>query len=294
MCYNIFVDTQEIIIDNKRFRFVKKSRRGDVAVYTSGELFARVGKRENVERILKLHKKFDGFGFPVPEIVGSGEISAGAYYLEKSLGERFFSFLFEDDIKKYGEVSPELFEKFISISEKFARAQLRTAIPASDNASFTALIGPQDLAKELPEYGEKILKLYDEAVSELAVLPAVLTHGDFCSHNLFPAGIIDFEKEYYAPAGYDIVTNIFQNKYFPTSRDYEYFQYYSLTEKHFNLYYQRLDAVYREAGLPELSAYRRHFEYCRALWHTARNQRAPKVQRWRYELFKRQYMMKLL
>ena len=285
------MSAEEIIINAKPFRFVKQSRRGEVAVYTCGELYARVGKRETVERILKLHKKFDGLGFPVPEIVGTGEISSDAYYLEKSIGEKPFSFLFEDDIKKYGVVSPELFEKFISISEKFALAQLNSVVHDKTAASITDIIRPTDLAEELPEFGEKILKLYDEAVSALRVFPTVLTHGDFCSHNLFPKGIIDFEKEYYAPAGYDIVTNIFQNKYFPASREYEYFQFYVLTEEHFDLYYRRLGALYRKAGLPELSEYRRHFEYCRAVWHTARNQRVPKLQKWRYEFFKKQYLI---
>ena len=284
------MDMQGIIIGGKRFQFVKRSRRGDVSIYNSGELFARVGEQNVIEPMMTLHKKFVEFGFPVPEIVAQGEVDGKKYFLEKSLGEKFFSFLFEDDIKKYGVISPELFEKFISITEKFAWAQFQTKVSSANGLSLTDLIGPKDLAEELPEYGEKIMKLYGEALNKIKNLPLVLTHGDFCSHNLFPDGIIDFEKAYFAPVGYDIVTNIFQNKYFPTSREYEYFQYYVVSQEQENLYYERLDALYREAGLSEISKYREPFEFCRAVWHTARNNSSPNLQRWRYELFKKNYL----
>ena len=281
----------EISINGTTFRLVKLSRRGEVAVYTSGELYARVGEHGVIERMLTLHKKFVEFGFPVPEIVGQGTLSDAGYFLEKSLGEKCFSYLFQDDIEKHGAVSPELFEKFIAVTEKFAKAQLRTAGPNGSGILLDELIRPRDLAKELPEYGDKILGLYEKAVSALKIFPRVLTQGDFCSHNLFPEGVIDFEKAYYAPAGYDIVTNIFQNDYFPVSREYEYYQLYSLTEEQKALYYKRIDTLYREAGLPELSKYREYFKYCRAVWHTARNNRMPKLQKWRYEFFKKQYLI---
>lgn len=291
LCYTVFMDTGTVVINGKIFRFVKRSRRGDVAVYTSGDLYARVGEREVVEGMLDLHKKFNVFSFPVPEIVGQGEIAGQGYFLEKSLGEKCFSFLFQDDIEKSGGVSPELFEKFISIAEKFARAQLRSALSGKDSFSITALVRPEDLAEELPEFGGKILKLYGEALEKVKIFPNVLTHGDFCSHNLFPSGVIDFEEVYYAPAGYDIVTNIFHNKYFPAGRDYEYYRLYKISGEQESLYYRRLDSLYLAHGLPELSKYRKHFEYLRAIWLTRRNGGAPKLQAWRYELFKSEYLL---
>jgi hypothetical protein len=284
------MDARDLTISGKLFQFVKRSRRGNVSIYKFGELFARVGEQNVIEPMIALHKKFVQFGFPVPEIVEQGEVDGKKYFLEKSLGEKFFSFLFADDIKKYGVISPELFEKFISITGKFAWAQFQTKVSSHKGLSITDLIGPKDLAEELPEFGGRIMKLYGEALGKIKTLPLVLTHGDFCSHNLFPAGIIDFEKAYFAPVGYDIVTNIFQNKYFPASREYEYFQYYVVSEEQENLYYERLDALYREAGLPEISKYKEPFEFCRAVWHTARNSKSPKLQKWRYEFFKKQYL----
>ena len=165
------MDAEEITIEGKTFRFVKRSRRGEVAIYTSGDLYARVGEREVIERMLALHQKFDGFGFPVPVIMGRGEIAEGTYYLEESLGEQCFSRLFRDDIEKNGEISAELFEKFLKISEKFAKAQLRSAVSDKNLSTFAGLIGPQDLAKELPECGKKILRRFDETISALAVFP---------------------------------------------------------------------------------------------------------------------------
>jgi len=288
------VDKEEIIVDGKKFCLVKRSRRGEVFVYTSGKFYARVGESPVIEKMLVLHKKFDEFGFPVPAITGQGEIAAGAYYLEESLGEKRFSELFRDDMEKYGSISTGLFETFLRISEKFARAQLRSAAEEPNSLSLTDIVRPRDLAEELPEFGERILKRYNEALSALKVFPLVLTQGDFNPHNLFPTGVIDFEKIYYAPAGYDLVTNIFHINWFPESRDYEYYRGYSFTPKQQKLYYKRLDTLYMDARLPKLSEYQQHFEYCRAIWSTARNQFAPKLQHWRYELFKRQYMGKSL
>lgn len=286
----IRMDKEEIIIDGKTFRLVKRSRRGDVAVYTSGKLYARVGERGVVGQMMQLHKKFDGFGFPVPAIVGQGENTVGAYYVEESLGKKRLSEMFKDEVGKLGSISAELFEQFLRISEKFAKAQLHSVEEKPGNFSLADVIRPKDLAVELPEFGEKILRLFEEAVSALKVFPPVLTQGDFNPHNLFPRGVIDFEKIYYAPAGYDLVTNIFHINWFPESREYEYYRGYSFSKEQEVLYYKRFDAIYLEAGLPKLSDYKGHFEYCRAIWSTARNHQMPKLQKWRYELFKKQYL----
>ena len=112
--------------------------------------------------------------------------------------------------------------------------------------------------------------------------------------NLFLRGVIDFEQMYYAPIGYDLVSNIFSINYFPTSIEYEYYQWYAFTKEHEELYYRRLDALYVEAGLPSLSEYKTHFEYCRAVWATKMNFGAPKLREWRYEFFKKQYPVNTL
>ncbi|MDO8482811.1 MAG: hypothetical protein Q7S86_03265 [bacterium] len=283
------MDLEEVIINDQAFRLVKRSRRGEVAIYTSGELYARVGEREPVEKMMELHAKFDGLGFPVAAIAGRGEINAGTYYLEESLGEKRFSELFRDDMEMYGFISPELFESFLLVSEKFARAQFGSAVSTTEGLSLIDIIRPSDLADELPEVGEQLLKRFEEAVSVLKVFPSVLTQGDFNPHNLFPQGVIDFEKIYYAPCGYDLVTNICHINQFPESHEYEYYRGYFFSKDQEDSYYKRFDAIYVEAGLPKLSDYKGYFEYCRAIWSAARNHRAPKLQQWRYELFKKQY-----
>ena len=279
-----------IDINGTQFTFVKQSRRGEVAIYTSGSLYARVGEKKVIEDKIALHKKFESFGFPVSPIVGQGAITAGSYYLEESLGEKCFSFLFQDDMKKFGMISPELFEKFLGVTEVFARAQLRSAISDKSTDSFSGLIGPKDLVKELPKFEEKILRRFDDAILELKVFPLVLTQGDFNPHNLFPIGVIDFEETYYGPFGYDLVTNIFSNNYFPETPGYEYIRLSSFTDEQKNLYYTCLDKICIQAGLPRVSAYREHFEFLRAIWLAKENHKLPKLQQWRYELFRKNYL----
>ncbi|MES2087993.1 MAG: aminoglycoside phosphotransferase family protein [Patescibacteria group bacterium] len=281
----------EIIIDGKKFKIVRQSRRGEVTVYTSGKFYARVGKPEVVAAMLSLHKKFDSFGFPVAPTVGSGEFESQAYFIEESLGDECFSFLFKHDFDKDGVISPELFERFISVSEKFARAQLRSATVDMTDVSFTKLVGPDDLKDELPEFSQRISERYQQALTGLKVFPQVLTQGDFNPHNIFPKGVIDFEETYYGPAGYDLVTNIFSNEYFPSVTGYEYIRLSSFTDEQKALYYKRLDAIYIAAGLPKISDYLQHFEFLRAIWLVKRNHRMPKLQQWRYELFKKNYLL---
>lgn len=284
------MDQSQIIINGKTFQFVKQSRRGNVAVYTSGDLYVRVGERETILNMLALHKKFDAFGFPVPALAGHGEIAACSYFLEKSLGEKCFSELFREDMSKFGRISDELFEKFLEITLRFAEAQIRSVIPGKNAVSFSKLIGPSDLEEELPGFKEKIRELYKKAISSAEVFPFVLTQGDFCTHNLFPTGVIDFEDAYEGPFGYDLVANVFTERYFPDSRDFEYYKWYSFTPEQIALYYEKLDKIFLSAGLPPLSKYRGHFEYCRAVWLTARNHKMPKLQKWRYELFRNNYL----
>lgn len=288
--YTFFMDYPDILINGKTFHFVKRSRRGSVVIYTSGELVVRVGEPAVVQEMVALHRRFESFGFPVPTFVEQGQIAEGAYYLEHSLGDKHFSELFRNTENPYGAIPPELFEQFISITETFMRAQIRSVVPQKDTSIFEKLIGPQDLAAELPDHAPKIISLYEKAITAVQEMPFVLTHGDFNPHNLFPAGVIDLESVYYAPFGYDIVTNIFSITYFPKEQGYEYHQWYCFSKEQEILYYARIDALCRELGVPEISKNREHFELLRAIWLTARNHKAPKFQQWRYELFKRQYL----
>ena len=87
------------------------------------------------------------------------------------------------------------------------------------------------------------------------------------------------------------MTNIFSNNYFPDTSGYEYIRLYSLTPEQKSLYYTRIDRIYTEAGLPKISEYREHFEFLRAIWLVRGNHRMPKLREWRYELFKKSYLL---
>lgn len=284
------MSNETIQIEGKTFRFVMTNRTAEADVYTSGDLYLRIGKREAIERIYELHRKYESLGFSVARIVSRGESDGFVYFVEESLGEDCFSQIFKKDIDQLGKMSDESFEAFIDVTTRFTKAQIKTAVSADSVNLFSELIDPKGFAEELPEFSQKIIDHYNASLEAVKNFPVVLTHGDFNPHNLFPKGVIDFENIYYGPLGYDVVTNIFTTEWFPKEDGFEYKSLYHFSEDKISLYYEKMDQIFAEFRLPKLSDYRKHFEFFRAIWQARRNHHMPKIQQWRYELFKNKFL----
>jgi len=275
-----------ITVANKVYKHVKTREYTPVSVYKGGKEFLRIGPRDLIAAELSLHKKLLIFGFPVPDLISEGEFHGQLYYIEQSLGETLLGDLFWEDWKHSGAISNAHFESFLVVSERFALAQLKTSSRNEFVQSFYLGIHVDVIQEELPEIQSEVLSAFDKLNQRTSVFPNVLTHGDFNPYNLFARGIIDFGDTYQAPAGYDVINNIYHTYNFPSPGDFESTRRYTFTQEQIVKYFASMDQIYTSANLPGLSHFQDDFVFAKTIWSVVRMERWPKVQRWRYERFK--------
>lgn len=272
-------------LKGKKFTLVKQRQFQDVGVYSGNNSYLRLGNTQVITKEIAKHNKLMKLGFPLATITEQGKFGSWTYYIETSLGKYHLGEVFKQEINKFGKISVKTFSDFLNVSKIFARAQLQTATQKNYINKFVATIHLNILAKELPQQKQKLLKKFDRIAKKLAVFPYVLTHADFCPHNLFKNGVIDFEHQSLAPAGYDIVTNIITIDGFPTGGDYELIGGYRFTPNQLKQYLTAMDKIYFAHGLPKISRFQKEFAFCREVWLTARMHRFPKLQQFRYNRF---------
>ncbi|MBU1292928.1 aminoglycoside phosphotransferase family protein [Patescibacteria group bacterium] len=274
---------ERIVVNGITYSFVTRQRGDFSVIYKSEDKFIRIGNPDKIHRDLALHRKMEESGFPVATLLAEGEMNEEAYFIESSLGDAHFGDIFAADMQAEGSISSENFERFLSIAEQFAKAQLSTATAERDFAVFMDGILFSALCEELPEYAERLRLRFGKVRERVSQIPFVLTHGDFNPNNLYPTGVIDLEDSFFAPYGYDVVSAISHIDSFPDSHEYEFFAKYRFTTEQKDTYLQRLDTFSEKAGLPKLSLFREDLEFCRAIWLAAKIPHTPKLQRFRYD-----------
>ena len=282
---------EKLTIGGKEYVFVKQRRKAPMAVYKYGSTFLRIGEKKAIQKELVERDKLKEYGFPIPRRFRDGTMGELAYYTEKSIGNENFTEIFIKDIEKQGTIDEKSFQQFMAITKEFAEAQLKTIDPKANIKEFFQNISVKDIAQDFnAEEVKKIEKLLVEASERLSVFPFVLTHGDFNSHNLYRQGVIDFEGTFYAPAGYDIVTNIFNPEFFPLIGDYEILNPYRFSSEQKKQYFDFFDKFYLERGIPRLSDYVKYFEFFRATWLTANKSHIPKTHQFRKNLYRKYFL----
>lgn len=281
---------KHIELEGRQFEFVTGQRGDASAVYKADDAFIRIGSATKILPDLALHKKMEEFGFPVAKLIAEGEQNGQAYFVEASLGEKHFGKLFAEGIEERGTIPAPLFEEFISVSEKLAEAQLRTAVSSGSFETFAHGVHVDTMCEELPEKADLIQARFEEARERMQAVPFVITHGDYNPNNLYPAGLIDLEDSFYGPYGYDLVSAVCHIDSFPDSHEYEYFAKYRFTDEQKTEYFARMDAHSVRAGLPPLTKFKDDFEFCRALWLAARMQETPKMQQFRYDFLTERFL----
>lgn len=282
----------QVFIGGRRFSLVRVQR-GKTAIYRSRNRYMRLGRQKALARELARHEEMLARGFPVARILTRGIRGDFLYFIEESLGKKSFGQLFAEDVRRRGAISRAHFQAFLDITAVFAAAQLRAPIAPTGSAraaEFSASIHLGDLCRELPGDARRIRRRFSDAMARVRIFPHVLTHGDFNPHNIYPAGVIDLESVCDGLAGYDIVTNIVHNDYFPVSKKYEFYQKYAFTDTQKARYMTAMDMLYRAAGLPALSPYARDFAFCRAVWSAVRMREYPKIQAFRYNMLHEQFL----
>lgn len=275
-------------IGGETYTYVQRQK-SDIIVYRSENAYLRIGSPSAINQQLQAHKHLGDYGFPVPELIGEGIEGREKYFIEKSLGERRFLNIFEDETKRSGHTSDESFSALIALSDVFLKAQ-NTARQPRDIKTFAQAIHLSALMAELPKFSEGIRSLFDQAISDVVDFPFVTIHGDFNPANIYPSGIIDFEDMAVGPLGYDIACATSTHEWFPTEGDYEYLARYIFTKEQRERYIAHFDAQLQKVGAPPLSKHWNSFGFFRAVWLTARMGKWPKLQKYRYDLFQQKYL----
>jgi hypothetical protein len=286
---------ENIKIEDKDFTLVKIQRDGITAIYKENDIFLRIGDEERISRDLETHKEMLAIGFPIAQILSEGHTQNYKYFIETSLGDENFSSIFTKEINEIGKISDKSFNNFLSLTNKLGEAQLKTISDDKDFIKFSKDIHLDMLLDELPRYAENIQSRFDKAVGRLSELPFVLTHGDFNPFNTHQKGIIDLENSSWAPFGYDIISAIGTNEYFPFVKDihannFEFISGYKFSEDQKGTYLGLFDTQLAKLNLSPLSTYLEDLMFTRAIWLLVRMHKWPKIQRYRYDKFIREYL----
>lgn len=277
---------ENLRINDREFQRIKVRNHEGVEIYKGAHGFLKIGGRQIIEKEKTAHERLLSLGFPVASILESGEIGTHAYFIEESMGDQHFGEIFAKDCRDVGEIRKDNFDSFISVVSQYAEAQLRERY-AADVGDFPDFIRFEEILAEMPALTDLSRLAMARVQKSLRSLPAVLTHGDFNPHNIFPKGCIDLERVAKAPAGYDIVPCVLHIRNFPQGEGFEMSAEYSFSAEQIQEYSNVMDEIYARNELGPISKYRNEFIFCRNIWSAVRMQKWPKLQSWRYERYKK-------
>lgn len=283
------MDTTKIVINGKIFEHVKNRHHAPVSIYKAADVYLRIGPKDKIQKEIDVLKKLEAFGFPVPHFLEEGNFENRYYYTETSIGDEHFSQIFKKNLSLSAVVSNADIGKLIEFTKKYAEAQLKTINPVNKfvPSQFEDFIHLSTLLTELPQLETKTVKAIQKVEKVMVQLPQALTHGDYNPHNIYPGGIIDWESSAIMPLGYDIATNIIQIYFFPLKGDYEFIGGYTYSKEQIGWYWDEIDKVYVEHGLPKISNFKNDFIFSRCIWSVVRMQKTPKIQKWRYDQYEK-------
>ena len=222
-------------IEDEDFEFVQSRlvEGGEVYTNSSKTLYARVGPKESTLQEEIHQKSLAKRGYPVGTVESSGVLDDRRYYfIEKSLGDKHFGQIFAVD---GGVTSDANFEQFSSVLLRFLDAELDESNHLHTEFDVRQIIEFDELRAGYPDKDlsgvEKAIKKMSDA---LRGLTTVYIKNDLNPFNVFPKGVIDFEYVYPGPIGYDVVSAVIFNSFFPKNEIDGIEQLYYYDEKQVN------------------------------------------------------------
>ena len=264
-----------VIIDGKPFEIIKDARLLDGVVLKCENVYGRLGPKELVleeqAHTLSLHKQ----GFPVPKVLSSGKLPDGMHYFtESSLGKETFHELFTQEYRKDGSVSDATFNSYLTVIEKYTRAQSkdtnRTNIAAS---KFISSLLPDN--EVLPSYvyfgyeADEYLRAITKASDRLTDAPMGILQYDLNPYNMLDGGVIDFELVGHGPIGYDTLMSVRWGGTWFTDYPSRYPISYALSPQQIASNDALISTIAAEYGLPDPSINMQEFLLLKSAWALA-------------------------
>ena len=263
-----------------------RRRQNGVAVYANSErtAYLRLGQKQEIERELNVRRDLLANSFPIGDCIAEGEFDGKKYWVEASLGKYHFGDLFFQDIREYGSIREETFNDFLNVLKRFRDAQERTIVLKPVRADFLKdLIDFDGLSKSSALGLELLVPAWEKMFCVFEKMPSCMTHGDLLPNNIFHLGVIDFEGTQTGVVGYDIVSALTKSFWFPKEKDYEQQRKYWFSEAQIERLQDILFVYSTQEHRWDLGKFADELFLLRGLWWTSRNEKWPKIQRWRYE-----------
>ena len=287
----INIPDKQIEIGDVTFHFIKTQREGKSHIYKSEDKtkILRIGEKEKIEEDLRKHQTLLEQGYPVAKVLDVGELGNDKYFIEECLGDKLFGEILKSDFEMYGRVMDESFQLMIDGSSKMLRVQIANSSSVQNWDELLTGVHVDWLIEELPEIKESVLKRIELCKKRLTNIPFVFSHGDYNAYNLFPKGVIDFEDGFYAPVGFDCLGLMVYPEYFPTKdvAELEINGGYKFSDEQRQKYFNAMNSILIENGLPGAEEIYEEIRFLKSIWLTVKMHRWPKMQEYRYELFKK-------
>jgi hypothetical protein len=182
--------------------FVKARTAAEGAVWRSddGRYYKRTG---DVHGEADFQAQAFDLGYPVPQVVDSGQEDGTGFFIERSLGERSLhdQCLAEADVS--GSVSPATLAAISGIAGRLLAAQAANPIESAE--WFGAAAFSRNVYAENPDLDTPhVHGIVRAAQKRLAELPMTRGHLDFGLPNMFASGVIDWQFRGPIPLGYDV------------------------------------------------------------------------------------------
>src|SRR3989344_8390920 len=275
ICYDYIMESnvikKELEINGALYEYFSTRAYTPIDVYRGADAFLRIGPAQLIDTEIAMHQNLEKLDFPLAPILGDGEFEERRYFIEKSLGDTHYGDLFAKDVSAH-------FDEWLRFVKSYADIQIKTARTNTGFKEFEKTIHFEDILSELPDMNDHLIKAMAKIESKLSSRPFVMSHNDLTPNNIFPDGIIDFERARYSPVGYDLATNIFHIFLHPTGGEYEFKRKYEFSKKQVAFYLE---------SFPEIKNITGELFLCRAIWSTVRMHRWPKIQKWRYDFLKK-------
>lgn len=280
---------KKVLVDDEEFFLVLERRRG-VAIYANKPKtkYLRIGTPELVGKELNFHKELLSLGFPVARILAEGEQDEAMYWIEESLGEYHMGTIFKEETRATGSISAATFGTLLAVVQQVHDVQERHIGGSVDMELLAGGIHYERLIAEMPDDEETMRAAWKKLTQDFVNYPSCLTHGDLTSHNVMPGGVIDFGDHFVGPLGFDIINCITTPFWFPNDPEKNEFGHrtYSFTGKQIEEYFARVGMFTTPNGILDL---KQHFDpifILKAWWWTVANHPMPKLQVWRYDVFR--------
>lgn len=182
--------------------------------------YMKVGGAQEIEHEVDLYQKLKTAWIPLPELlwfeINEDDLS---WMKEELLTWELYADIFTREFEATWFISEEAFNNFVKYQLEHLDVQCKIAwdqtITNIGFDSYQYLFSEWLLEHDLAE------KLIEKINQDVSIVKNAWNHGDHNQYNIFNNGVIDLEDSFYGPIGYDTITSLTQNFWFPDPRNNE-------------------------------------------------------------------------